>query len=546
MNYSNYRITLDVQSMVSQVSLPVRQGDTGRKIYINLTDGGQPYFIEDGCLATFFGKKADGNPIGKSCAIERNTTIVYELSEQTTTASGMVECEIRLYDMEGKLITSPRFILVVNNRVVTDEDFPLSEEDRSFLDEMMVAETKRVAAEKERADKIDDLTARADEVLSEAEEAIVEMESIVPIANATVEGKILQVVGGKLVYVDMPTLEAPDYEIPTFNFVEKGCPAVSIDGGITQFAMDTTEIMSALDKGAIKAIINFLLGSNTLSAAVVLNNISVSGAGSYICSCAFDLDGAPLIFNLNVTQGAVIAYFTHLSGGDYEIPTFDLKAMGLPSISTGGSEVQLNTDTTEIMAALDNGSIKVIVDFVIGGAAEIELNSVKLSEFGMYVGSAPLNFMGEMVFSLVVQEGVITASVATLSSEAYEIPTFDLRTRGFPTVLADGTKVTHGGDTSDIMTALGKGAVKLIFTVNVGKGDFVVETVLTNTYLQGDNAYLCGSVVDIEGTLAYFSLAVASGAMIAYFSILPTTAIVQALVENYVETYINEALGGDY
>lgn len=136
----------------------------------------------------------------------------------------------------------------------------------------------------------------------------------VPIATATDEGKILQVVGGKLHYVDMPTPEAPSaaYEIPTFDLVEMGLPAVPMDGTTTQFEMDTTEIMLALDKGAIKAIVNFLFGEETLPVAMVLNNISVSGAGTYICSFAFDIEGAPMIFNLYVTEGAVIAYFTIL------------------------------------------------------------------------------------------------------------------------------------------------------------------------------------------------------------------------------------------
>ena len=193
MNYSNYRITLDLQSRVSQVSLPVRQGYTGRKIYINLTDGGQPYIIEDGCLATFFGKKADGNPIGRSCIIERNTTIVYELSEQTTTAPGTVDCEIRLYDTKNRLITSPRFILVVNDRVVTDEDFPLSEADRAIIDSILANETARVGAEEERkeAEKqreatMTELEARADSAIDLAEEAV-KIANSEAIVNAVLE-----------------------------------------------------------------------------------------------------------------------------------------------------------------------------------------------------------------------------------------------------------------------------------------------------------------------------------------------------------------------
>ena len=59
MSSSNYRITLDMQSNQSQVSLPVRLKDTNRKLYIILTNGGTPYIIEDGCRAVLFGYKAD-------------------------------------------------------------------------------------------------------------------------------------------------------------------------------------------------------------------------------------------------------------------------------------------------------------------------------------------------------------------------------------------------------------------------------------------------------------------------------------------------------
>lgn len=50
-------------------------------------------------------------------------------------------------------------------------------------------------------------------------------------------------------------------------------------------------------------------------------------------------------------------------GSEYEIPTFDLAAMGLPNMVLGGNSVRLETDTTEIMAALDKGAVR--FDFAI-------------------------------------------------------------------------------------------------------------------------------------------------------------------------------------
>ena len=150
MNYSKYRFNLDMQSYISQISLPVRQHDTGIVLRINLTDGGVPYVIRDGCRAVFYARKSDGNPLMNDCIIEKNTTICYELTQQTTSCSGVVDCEVRLYGSDGNLITTPRFILVIDSRVVHDEDFPLSEAEQTVLDNIILSEQKRQKNEEQR------------------------------------------------------------------------------------------------------------------------------------------------------------------------------------------------------------------------------------------------------------------------------------------------------------------------------------------------------------------------------------------------------------
>lgn len=164
MNYSKYRFNLDMQSYISQISLPVRQNDTGIVLRINLTDGGVPYTIKDGCMAMFFARKADGNPLLNTCVIENNTTICYELTQQTTVYPGVVDCEIRLYGSDGNIITTPRFILVVDSRVVHDEDFPLSDSEKDLLDNILITEAERQGKEALREQnhaKMLETTARA-------------------------------------------------------------------------------------------------------------------------------------------------------------------------------------------------------------------------------------------------------------------------------------------------------------------------------------------------------------------------------------------------
>ena len=152
MNESYYRITLDIKSIQSQISLPIKQGDTGRGIYISLTDGGKPYVIGQGCFPVFKGEKSDGTTVGNNCYIENNR-IVYPITQQTVASPGIVECEVSLYDIDRFLITSPRFTLVVDSRAVGSDEYTSSSEYNvleTYLTYVREAEAQRQANEEER------------------------------------------------------------------------------------------------------------------------------------------------------------------------------------------------------------------------------------------------------------------------------------------------------------------------------------------------------------------------------------------------------------
>ena len=151
MNYSDYRFSLDIISTLqAQVSIPATLGDSARRLYIDFTEGRNPYNIADGCRAVFAAKKPDGTVIVNDCIIEKNKTIVYEFSTNTASAEGVVDCEIRLYGTNGKLITSPQFIIVVDKRVMRDTEIPFSESEKTTLDNIILAENQRISAEAER------------------------------------------------------------------------------------------------------------------------------------------------------------------------------------------------------------------------------------------------------------------------------------------------------------------------------------------------------------------------------------------------------------
>ena len=147
MNSSNYRFILDMHSTQSQISIPVMHRDTNRKLYISLSNGKDPYVIEDGCLAAFVANKPDGTSIYSHCTIENNNTIVYEFTENTSSAEGIVKCEVRLYGADNKLITSPRFILIVDARVLNDDDIDISESENTIIDSIILSEANRVENE---------------------------------------------------------------------------------------------------------------------------------------------------------------------------------------------------------------------------------------------------------------------------------------------------------------------------------------------------------------------------------------------------------------
>ena len=160
MNYSIFRFTLNMHNLRSQVSVPVFKNDTGIRLVISLTDGGNAYFIEDGCIARLRGKKPDGMVFNYGCVIEKNTRIIFDFTEQTAICEGIVNCELSLYGSDGKLITCPKFIIVVDSRVAPGNAFIDAIEDEAeskteidIVDELVMAavsEESRKNAEAER------------------------------------------------------------------------------------------------------------------------------------------------------------------------------------------------------------------------------------------------------------------------------------------------------------------------------------------------------------------------------------------------------------
>ncbi len=131
MNFLTHRFSLDMNETSAQLCLSCKKNDTGIKLVINLTDNGRPYEIADGCIAVFTATKADGTTLYNYCIIQNNT-IIYTFTEQTVSCAGKVDVEIRLSDSEG-VITSPGFILIVDETIMDDSDMLSSSEATALI-----------------------------------------------------------------------------------------------------------------------------------------------------------------------------------------------------------------------------------------------------------------------------------------------------------------------------------------------------------------------------------------------------------------------------
>ena len=152
MKPANYRISLDILESQSQYSLTMKKGETSREIHITLREGGVPYEIGKDCFAVFSGRKPDGNPLENNCVIKGNT-IIYSITPQTTSASGLVDCEVKLYGANDGLICSPRLSIIVDERAVGDNEVESTSEFSALTklySDVAAGEVARVDAEELR------------------------------------------------------------------------------------------------------------------------------------------------------------------------------------------------------------------------------------------------------------------------------------------------------------------------------------------------------------------------------------------------------------
>ena len=284
MKDTKFRILLDIHEVRSQATIPVKVGDVSCKIYITLVEGGKPYKIHENSFGVFTGKKGDDKHLFNNCVIE-NGIIRYDFTPQTVAAAGVLECEVRIYDEDGGVLTTPSFNIIVDERAVNDSELASSDE-FSFLDEILVNEGQRIQNEKNRNEAFNNLgidleddgevisIVKTDIDGSQEKSTFLKYADVIPPVTATASGSAITIdsakaplqnlkLYGKTTQNGTPTPDAPvplvsvgdsgSFEVGVYgqalidlkNYTVQGSPVFSYKGNKIHYE-NTTGVASAI------------------------------------------------------------------------------------------------------------------------------------------------------------------------------------------------------------------------------------------------------------------------------------------------------------
>lgn len=157
---TTYRISLDVHKIESQVSITTFRGDSGHKIVANLTEDGKPLPLSKNCTVNFEALKADNHTLINECYID-DGKIVYEFKQNTpegetcqvTAYPGTVKCQFKLIGENGRIISSPRFTIVVEEAVCNEGEIGDSVSEATALTELVATLNKKLENDEFRGEQ---------------------------------------------------------------------------------------------------------------------------------------------------------------------------------------------------------------------------------------------------------------------------------------------------------------------------------------------------------------------------------------------------------
>lgn len=147
MNFATSRFSLDLQQSQSQVSVPAKHGDTGRKWLISLSEGGVPYIFGENTFAWLSVRKPSGGLVESSCVIDTiQNRIEYTFVENMTTEQGIHTCLITLSDLDNNTLGTAAFTMVVHGKEV-DVNIEFTDDAEARLKAIMEQENVRQSNE---------------------------------------------------------------------------------------------------------------------------------------------------------------------------------------------------------------------------------------------------------------------------------------------------------------------------------------------------------------------------------------------------------------
>lgn len=203
------------------------------------------------------------------------------------------------------------------------------------------------------------------------------------------------------------------------------------------------------------------------------------------------------------------------------IPVFNLADLGLGDIPTDGNTITLTTDTSSIITALEKGVVRFHVNISHDGnkiGAVCTMLDISTPTGGQYLCTCMFDTGGSpMVVTIIVANGTIIASCSPLAvnSTNDDIPLFDLIALGISVIEVNGDSVTVEADTSEMLTAMRKGAVAFKVKVNY-MGIHVEYPFMTYGIVSPDGECYVSSVYDpLNGFPLIVNLNIVEGSITA-------------------------------
>ncbi len=240
----------------------------------------------------------------------------------------------------------------------------------------------------------------------------------------------------------------PNLNVPVFDLVAMGLSVVPMPTGYQALGIDTSEIRTALDKGPVALIVPFEVNGQTVHTIIRIAGVSgdswyqhfsITAFGETAVVCvtitensisvgsmpAGEMVGLPTITEedngkfLCVSNGE-FGFANAPDGGSAETPVFDFGALGLTAVPLTGGSSAIETDTTEICAALDKGAVIFVIPFdAYGNTMSATMTMIGANANGSYQCISVVN----MIEPGTVTVNVTDTGVQVISASLEPVPT---------------------------------------------------------------------------------------------------------------------------